>query len=327
MKNILLIATGGTIASKPDNGRLTPEITSSELIAFAPEIANICNVTALQPFNRDSTNMTYDDWFALSNLINDNYAKYDGFVVTHGTDTMAYAAAALSYFVQNNAKPIVLTGSQKSIYLRDTDARANLIDAFTFACNDNAHLTHVVFDGKAILGTRARKLRTKSFNAFASIDYPEVARIIGGKVRTFIKTEVEGEPIFCKKIVPSVAAIKLIPGMSADLIDYLIDKCSAVVIESFGVGGIPYYSDTRYEDAIKRLRDSGVQVIMTTQVMHEGSDMAVYKVGEVMEKLGLIEARDMTVEAIVAKTVWALGIKEKPFKELFLTPVGADILG
>ncbi len=324
MKKILLIATGGTIASKPENGRLTPEITSDELLAYVPEIREICNVTAIQPFNRDSTNMNYNDWFALSGIIEENYAVYDGFVITHGTDTMAYCAAALSYFVQNSAKPIVITGSQKSIYLRDSDARGNLLGAFIFACEEGANGVHVVFDGKVIIGTRARKSRTRSYNAFTSVDYPEVARIVEGKVRFFIKSDITGEPVFCNKINPSVAVIKLIPGMRSDLIDFLAGKCAAVVIESFGVGGIPYYSNADFERAIKRLIDSGTKVIMTTQVEHEGSDMGVYKVGEAMERLGLIEARDMTLEAIVAKAVWALGKDEQNFKKLFLTPISYD---
>ncbi len=325
MKNILLIATGGTIASKPENGRLTPEITSDELLAYVPEINGMCNVTAIQPFNRDSTNMNYEDWFYLSQIIEKNYGLYDGFVITHGTDTMAYCAAALSYFVQNNAKPIVITGSQKSIYLRDSDARGNLIGAFIFACEEGASGVHVVFDGKVIIGTRARKSRTRSYNAFTSVDYPEVARIVEGRVRFFIRRKIEGEPVFCKKINSSVAVIKLIPGMRSDVIEFLAGKCAAVVIESFGVGGIPYYSNTDFERAIKRLIDCGTKVIMTTQVEHEGSDMGVYKVGEVMQKLGLIEARDMTLESIVAKAVWALG-KEGDFTVLFTTPINFDIM-
>lgn len=324
MKKILLIATGGTIASKPENGRLTPEITSGELLAYVPEIKEICRVEAIQPFNRDSTNMNYNDWFSLSAIIKENYSAYDGFVITHGTDTMAYCAAALSYFVQNSAKPIVITGSQKSIYLRDSDARGNLLGAFIFACEDGANGVHVVFDGKVIIGTRARKSRTRSYNAFTSVDYPEVARIVEGKIRFFIKMKITGEPVFCEKINPSVAVIKLIPGMRSDLIDFLAGKCAAVVIESFGVGGIPYYSNADFERAIKRLIDSGTKVIMTTQVEHEGSDLGVYKVGEAMERLGLIEARDMTLEAIVAKAVWALGKNEQNFKELFLTPISYD---
>jgi L-asparaginase len=272
--------------------------------------------------------MSYEDWFKLAKTIEKNYDLYDGFVITHGTDTMAYCSAALSYFIQNNKKPIVITGSQKSIYLRDTDARANLYDAFVFAADDNACLTHIVFDGTIILGTRARKTRTKSFNAFSSIDYPEVGWIMGDKVKYFIKQEVQGEPIFCQKINSSVMAVKLIPGMKSEILSYLAGRYAAVVIESFGVGGIPYYENDDFTTALKKLRDCGVKVIVTTQVPHEGSDMEVYKVGRAKKELGLIEAHDMTVEAVVGKIVWALGAakQEGDFERLFQTPVCMDTI-
>jgi len=327
MKNILLLATGGTIASKPEEGLLTPLISPEELLEYVPELHETCSVAAMQPFNKDSTNMSYTDWFRLSGIIKDNYAAYDGFVITHGTDTMAYAAAALSYFVQNNKKPIVITGSQKSIYLRDTDARGNLYNAFKYACDDRAAGTHIVFDGKVIVGTRARKTRTKSFNAFSAVDYPETAVFFGDRLRFFIESKMSGEPVFAKNIDTGVAVIKLIPGMKADIINFLAKEYSAIVIESFGVGGLPYYKDESFFSAVKRAKEAGVKIIITTQVPHEGSDMGVYKVGRAKDELGLIEARNMTVEAIVAKIVWALGLTKdgEEFKRIFLTPVGVDI--
>ena len=131
-KHILMIATGGTIASKETAEGLAPALSSQELLQCVPEIAEVCRVDAVQPFNLDSTNIYAAHWLAIARLIEENYSAYDGFVVTHGTDTMAYTAAALSYLVQGSAKPIVLTGSQRSAYSRDTDARRNLADAFLF---------------------------------------------------------------------------------------------------------------------------------------------------------------------------------------------------
>ena len=114
-----MIATGGTIASKNAGKGLSPVITPEELLSYVPEIAEKCAVETVSPFNLDSTNVYYKHWLALAEIIRANYEKYDGFVITHGTDTMAYTAAALSYLVQNSAKPVVLTGSQKSVCLRD----------------------------------------------------------------------------------------------------------------------------------------------------------------------------------------------------------------
>ena len=122
MKKILLLATGGTIASKPTaSGGLAPAITSEELLSFVPELAKLCEIDAVQLFSLDSTNVGPEQWQQLVHAIRQNYDAYDGFVIAHGTDTMAYTAAALSYMIQNSAKPVVLTGSQKSIYNRDTD--------------------------------------------------------------------------------------------------------------------------------------------------------------------------------------------------------------
>ena len=172
MKHILMIATGGTIASKATADGLTPQLTSEELLAEVPELEQLCRIDTVQLMNRDSTNINSRDWLQMAACVRAHYDAYDGFVLTHGTDTMAYTAAALSYLIQNNAKPVVITGSQKSIFNQDTDARENLRDAFLYACDDGACGVHVVFDHKVILGTRARKMRTKSYNAFSSIDYP-----------------------------------------------------------------------------------------------------------------------------------------------------------
>ena len=177
MKRILLIATGGTIASKPTAGGLVPQITSEEILNYVPQVAQIAEIDTLQLFNLDSTNMNWRHWLKIAQCVEEHYAEYDGFVITHGTDTMAYTIAALSYLVQNSVKPIVMTGSQKSIYEADTDARNNLTNAFLYAADEYAQGVKLVFDGKVIMGTRARKSRTKSYNAFSSIDYQEIAVI------------------------------------------------------------------------------------------------------------------------------------------------------
>ena len=196
MKKILLLATGGTIASRPTAaGGLAPAITSEELLACVPELADLCAIDAVQLFNLDSTNVGPAQWQEIVRSIRENYAAYDGFVIAHGTDTMAYTAAALSYMIQNSAKPVVLTGSQKSIYNRDTDARNNLYRAFVYAVSEGAWGVQLVFDNKVILGTRARKTRTRSFNAFSSIDYPETAVFRDTRLVTFLRRPADQPPV------------------------------------------------------------------------------------------------------------------------------------
>ena len=166
-KKILMIGTGGTIASEIGEGGLAPELTSEQRLRHSPDISEICEGECVQLFSLDSTNIQPKHWARIAEAIRSSYREYDGFVVSHGTDTMAYTAAALSYLIQDSPKPIVITGSQKSIALNDTDARRNLYDSFRYAVDRDSHDVSLVFDGRVILGTRARKERSKSFNAFS----------------------------------------------------------------------------------------------------------------------------------------------------------------
>ena len=168
MKKILLLGTGGTIACKRTPDGLKPVITSEEILTYVPDSRHYCEIDSIQILNIDSTNIQPSHWLAVSKAIEEHYEEYDGFVITHGTDTMAYTAAALSYLIQNSPKPIVITGAQRPINLDITDAKTNLSDSFYYACDDASQGVQIVFDGKVIAGTRAKKVRTKSYNAFSS---------------------------------------------------------------------------------------------------------------------------------------------------------------
>mgnify|MGYP001071212380 FL=1 len=330
MKKILLLATGGTIASRPTAaGGLAPAITSEELLACVPELADLCAVDAVQVFNLDSTNVGPAQWQSIVHCIKENYDAYDGFVIAHGTDTMAYTAAALSYMVQNSAKPIVLTGSQKSIYNRDTDARNNLYRAFVYAVSDGAWGVQLVFDNKVILGTRARKTCSKSYHAFSSVNYPDLAVVQDGRLLQYMRCTCYPRPVFYNTLDDRVSLLKLIPGTSSQLIDFMLDRSDGLIIESFGVGGLPEYHGSEFYDAVRRGVERGKIVVMTTQVPNEGSDLTVYHVGgRLKSTLRLLEAYDMTTESAVAKLMWILG-QTRDFDEaerLFYRPVARDIL-
>ena len=330
-KKLLLIATGGTIASRHTESGLSPQIPGEELLSYIPEAAELCDIDTVQPFSLDSTNIYWKQWAALSRLIEERYGEYDGFVICHGTDTMAYTAAALSYLVQNSRKPVVITGSQKPIDLPITDARSNLLDSVRFAADDRAHDVCIVFGGQVIAGTRAKKERTKSYNAFSSINYPPIAIVQDRNIFFYIddKARVTGEAVFAHAMDPDVFLYKLTPGSDGRVLESLMDSCDAVIIESFGVGGIPRYEDDRFPQIIRRWTEAGKLVVMATQVTHEGSDMAVYQVGQsIKNEYRLPESYDMTLEAVVAKTLWILGrTKDRDrFEELFYTPVNHDLL-
>lgn len=327
MKNILLIATGGTIASMDAGDGLTPQLTSQDLMALVPELSEICTAQAIQLMNLDSTNISAAQWLEMASCIRKHYDEYDGFVLTHGTDTMAYTAAALSYLIQNSRKPVAITGAQQSISNRDTDARENLRDAFLFAADDRSHGVHVVFDHKVILGTRARKMRTKSYNAFESVDWPETAIIRNQKLVYYTQDAPEGETRFFDRMENGVFVWKLVPGSDAGIFQALKPYCRALVLESFGVGGLPQYGDRAFYDAVRDWIASGRVIVITTQVPFEGSDMEVYRVGQIAKRnLGLIESYGMTTEAVVTKLQWILGQTDdaKEIRQLFQTPIQKD---
>lgn len=329
-KKILLIATGGTIASKNASNGLTPMITSEEIINCVPEIKDFCTIDTIQLFNIDSTNIYYPHWLAMAQCVEAHYNQYDGFVITHGTDTMAYTACALSYLIQNNQKPVVITGSQKSIAAKESDARLNLLDAFLYAIDERACGVHILFDHKILLGTRSRKVRTKSFNAFNSIDYPEIGIIRNNKILLYVTEYFEHDtPVFYHELNPSVFVLRLTPGLTPEILRSIAPHFDAVVIESYGVGGVPNYGNAGFEKAIEEFIHSGKTIIMSTQVPHEGSDMEVYQVGQsIKERLDLIEAYSMTTEAIVTKLMWILAQTKEPseIRELFYKPIMHDII-
>jgi len=329
MKKILMIGTGGTIASEMTPEGLTPEITSEQLLKYIPRIAELCRVECRQLYSLDSTNLMPEHWLGVAETICRQYDDYDGFVISHGTDTMAYTAAALSYLIQGSPKPIVLTGAQKPIWFDSTDSKRNLTDAFLYAVNGCGGV-QIVFNGKVILGTRARKTRSKSFQAFSSINYPDVATLQDGYLMQYIKQDSLPRPEFCDTLDTAVGLVKMIPGIDFELLEYMLSRKDAVIIESFGVGGLPSYNSDRFFDIIiEKGIQRGKYIVMTTQVQNEGSNLAVYNVGHRLKGWRyVLEAYDMTTEAVVAKLMWILGQtrRREEVERLFYTPVARDIL-
>ena len=292
MKKILMLGTGGTIASEITESGLSPQLTTEQILHYCPDISAFCRVDCRQLCNLDSTNIDPQHWQMMADAIREEYDRYDGFVLTHGTDTMAYTAAALCYLIQYSKKPIV-------------------------------------FNGRVILGTRARKTHSKSFQAFSSINYPELAVIQDGRLLSYIEQEYLDHPIFCERLDPNVGLIKLVPGLEADFLEFMLERKDGVVIESFGVGGIPTAGPKSYFDVIGSAVSAGKTVVMTTQVPNEGSDLLLYHVGNRLKTgLDVLEAYDMTTEAAVTKLMWILGQTKdrQEVERLFYRPVSHDIL-
>ena len=238
---------------------------------------------------------------------------------------MAYSAAALSYLIQGSVKPIIFTGAQKPIGFDTTDSRVNLLDSFICACRGDMHGVMIVFNGRVILGTRARKTHSKSFDAFSSINYPHIADVRDGRVLQYIVPEYMPEPLFSDVLDTRVSLMKLIPGAPEAQLEWLLQRSDALVIESFGVGGLP----KGMHEAVHASAREGKLIVMTTQVQNEGSDLAVYGTGRALSEDPLIlEAYDMTTEAAVTKLMWLLPRAKSQVEaaRLFYTPVSNDIL-
>ena len=328
MHKILMLATGGTIASRQTAKGLLPAITPEEVLEYVPQIGTFCEVHTQQVCNIDSTNITPQHWGMISRAIEAHYDEYDGFVILHGTDTLAYTAAALSYMVQESPKPIVITGAQHPIDIEITDAKMNLYDSFTYAVDADSADVAIVFDGKVITGTRAKKVNAKSYNAFESINFPYIAIVQDQRIIRYLPTiKKSGTPIFHHQMDKAVCVLKLTPGMSPAMLTQAFYQHDGIVIESFGVGGIPIQLREEFYHCIQEFPYK--TVVMATQVENEGSNMSIYEVGKkIKSDFNLIEAYDMTLEATITKLMWILSHEAYDTKrrEEFYRRINNDIL-
>lgn len=335
MKKIFLIATGGTIASTESEEGLKPAIDAKQILAYIPDIEHICHLSGTSIMSVDSTNMNPKRMIQIAEAIKDNYEDCDGFVVTHGTDTMGYTAAALTYMLEHINKPVVLTGSQIAIEAMNTDAKKNLSDAIRFSCEDFRGV-FVAFDGKIISGTHAVKMKTRSMDSFKSINFPAVADIMLGKITVnsalnygnhWEKLEVNKANTFQlkTKLCEDIFILKIFPGMKPSIFAFIKENYKGVIIESFGIGGIP---SEEYDIVLEvtKLIEAGIAVVITTQCLYEGIDLNIYAVGKRLAKQEVIFAADMTIEALSMKLMWALGNCQnlKAVKRFMETPIFAD---
>ena len=315
MKNILMLTTGGTIASVNTPYGLIPTLNSEELLSYLPKLDEDIQINTRELYSIDSTNTCPKHWLLIAKAIEDEYYNYDGFVICHGTDTMAYTASALSYLIQDSPKPIVLTGAQKPIGMEITDAKSNLRDSIIYAADDSSCGVQIVFSGKVILGTRAKKTRTFSFEAFSSINYPFLAEIYDNKIIRYIsQNKNDMKPVFYHSLNENVYVMKLIPGISDSLIPTIFEKYDGIILESFGTGGVP---DSIQETIFKNLdkyEATDKVLVITTQVQNEGSDTDIYEVGVKLKKYKYLEAADMTLEATLTKLMWVLAKENRTWE-------------
>lgn len=317
MKKILLLTTGGTIAARSGQQGLAPDIKCQDILQMLPELQGRFEIDSKDILNLDSSNIQPEEWQYIAEIVWDRIPDYDGIIITHGTDTMAYTASALSYMLQNLRKPVVLTGAQIPIEQMFTDAKRNLQTAFA-AVEAGIEGVTIAFDDKIINGCRAVKVRTLGFNAFESISAPYLGEVYADGIHIYGDGKAEGErgEKFClkKRLCTDVFLLKLIPGTNPEIFDRLLDmKYRGIVIEAFGAGGT-HFERRNLIQKLKALVENGISVVACSQCLYEKSDFSLYEVGRKLLDCGVIPGRDMTTEAIVTKLMWALGQTDQPWE-------------
>ena len=319
MKHILLLSTGGTIASRPGADGLEPGLSGEELIASLGDLKGRFDVQVRQIMNLDSSNIQAEEWQLMARCVYESIPDYDGIIITHGTDTMAYTASMLSFMLQGLRKPVVLTGSQIPMENMLTDARNNLFCALA-AVEAGISGVSVAFNRHIIRGCRAVKVRTMGFDAFESVNAQYLGEIFADGLRVYPPTFIpDGELVLRDRVSTDVLLLKLIPNANPKLFDLLPQiGYRGVVLETFGAGGLHFHHRNLLEK-MRMLHQRGIVVAACSQCLYEPSNFTIYEVGRRLLETGVIPAGDMTTEAAVTKLMWALGQTEDPaqVRELF----------
>ena len=310
MKKILMLGTGGTIACVPSADGLVPALDGPAMIKLVPELEDVCAIETKQILNLDSSNLAPQHWKIIAEAIAAHYELYDGFVITHGTDTMAYTAAALSQMLCNCQKPVVLTGAQLPIQAEGSDAPDNIYHSF-LAATSSLKGVALVFGDQVIHGAYAKKLYTENFNGFASINRAPMATIRHNHL--FWEKRAlqgggygEGEFTIDTALEPKVAVVKLIPGTTPDILEFYLAKgYKGLVIEGFGAGGVPN-GDNNWLPKLEQVLQAGVTVVCATQCLYDGVHLDTYPMGILAERLGAKSAELDTLETTVVKLMLEL---------------------
>jgi L-asparaginase len=325
-KHILLLTTGGTIASVPGGDGLQP--TSAGVFEREMEqLRTYYDITVRELICLDSSNIRPTEWQLIAQGIFDNREGFDGIVVSHGTDTMAYTASAVTFMLPNIDLPVVFTGSQLPLADVLSDGPDNLRTAFAMAAAGYPGI-FLAFDRKVMLGCRGVKVRASGFSAFESINarYAALVSNAGLAVDESILPIRSGRPDIKTAVSDEVFLLKLTPGLSPRIFDALADMgYKGIVVEAFGLGGINVLNESL--SAIDRVLKKGITVVATSQCLYDSSNLGVYQVGTRLLALGVIQAHDMTSEAAMTKLMWGIGqgLDQNGIKDLFAQNLAGEI--
>lgn len=325
-KKILLLTTGGTIASLPGGDGLEPhrsEVMEREI----NQLRTYYDIIVDDVMCLDSSNIRPEEWQLIARRIFQERSGYDGIVVSHGTDTMAYTASAVTFMLPNIDLPVVFTGSQLPLTDMLSDGPDNLRTAFAMAASGHPGV-FLAFDRKVMLGCRAVKVRASGFSAFESVNARYAAQVSnrGLVVDSRVLPVSRGEPALRPEISRDVFLLKLTPGLNPAVFEMLAAMgYRGIVIEAFGLGGVNVLH--RGLRGIRRAVEDGISVVVTTQCLYDSANLEVYQVGSKLLELGVIQGRDMTSEAAMTKLMWAIGQGMNPedISELFQNNLAGEI--
>lgn len=330
MKKILIIHTGGTfgmVKMKPSE-ILAPNQMQERITAHVPELERIAEIDFQALFNLDSSNVQPHHWQELAATIHANIDSYDGFVVIHGTDALAYTAAALSFMLQNLPKPVILTGSQRPIAEIRTDARSNLINAVELATYTIPEVC-IFFGTRLFRGNRAVKTSTIEYGAFESPNYPPLAEVgLDVHIAENLLLKPAGGLQLKTGISDRVLTLSFFPGLPPDNLRCLFyTPVQAIVIRGLGLGNVAV-QEKSFVPLIEELTRAGKLVVITSQSSHGRVDLSRYQNGKLIEAAGAVSAADMTTEATIVKLMHLLGQYPEDIEEVrrqFPLPIAGEI--